>query len=882
MPKKKKLMDEGSRNERGFLVLKRKAGSKGLMVGVTGKRNKPVYEADVQKKAAKKAAEKPVSETAVEPVVPFDSRGGKSVLTDIGDYVMENGILHAMNMNVGRSIMLIEDGLKSVERRVLITMYNSGLKPTSPRIKVSGVVGNMMSTIYPHGDQASETIFRLGRESAMMFPYIDGKGNYGGVVSSEHAANRYAEARLSKYAMDCFFSESDVRNPIYDTHSSYQYDGVEPTYLPTKYPNILMNWNMGIGKGAYVYVAAFNPTEVFEATLKLMDDPEAKINIYPDCQVPIDIVNKSELKGCFDMYSFPVKVRGRFHTETQIGKDENGRKHEKNCIVFTSCPINTNGASIEESIIKIRKSEGKGGINRKDNLQEIIDINQATAINPKTGRRDPNMLELTIDYERGYDPNVIAEKLFKMTPLAATLPVKYNLIRNNKPEKCTPRKLVLEWLEVRRDQKRRYFQQKIQQAVEARDAAEALLIIYRQRKVNEMVDIIKNTKSDVETVHKLSDAFGLTEHQAYVLSNRRLKSLNGQNVDSLKQQFKEASEDYDKYCKMCNADAIDESIREDLRDGIKKYGRPRMARLLNLKTSSLDDADDKKVIIYNREMYYCLKSYDDISSIANKIDKTYDIKIIKNSDTLAVIGTNGKLKRLDGFAFGYNTSGVAFTQLGLPGVASIFQLIDDSSQLLAFVTKAGYGKVMPMTECSEKISNAKIMKINAGDELIGVVPVDEGGILGMVQDDKMYYLHVKELPVLKRASAGNWLLKSNKNACISTCIHIPKSANFLMIYGESGYAKILMTSALVQKTTRKSNACITMSGKAIYYAVPITDAESTIKLYSGKGKQKIDMEIDKKITLTANGKTTKAALSTSIASPTKVFKVGKHEFYRIK
>lgn len=874
MAKKKTMNTEGSRNERGFLILKRKTGGKGLIVGVTGKRNKPVYEADV-KKAAKKVADEVPFE--------FDSRGGKAILADVGDYVMENGILHAMNMNVGRSIMLIEDGLKSVERRVLITMYRSGLKPTSPRTKVSSVVGNMMSTVYPHGDQApSETIFRLGRQSAMMFPYVDGKGNYGGVVSSEHAANRYAEARLSQYAMDCFFSESDVRNPVYDLTKSYQYDGEEPKYLPTKYPNILMNWNMGIGKGAYVYVAAFNPTDVFEAVLKLMDDPEAKINIYPDCQVPIDIVNKSELKGCFDMYTFPVKVRGRFHTETQVGKDEYGRKHEKNCIVFTSCPINTNGEAIEESIIKIRKNDGKGGVNRKDSLQEIVDIHQATAVNSKTGRRDPNLLELSVDYERGYDPNVIAEKLFKMTPLAATLPVKYNLIRNNKPEKCTPRKLALEWIEVRRDQKRRYFQQKIQQAAEARDTTEALLIIYRKKKVNEMVDIIKNTKSDVETVRKLSDAFGLTEHQAYVLSNKRLKSLNGNNVEQLKEQYKQACEEYDKYSNLCNAQAIDDSIREDLREGIKKYGRPRMARLYDLKSTTLDDASEKKVIIYNREMYYCLKSYDDISSIANKIDKTYDIKIVTNSDTLAVVGTNGKLKRLDGFAFGYNTSGVTFTQLGLPGVASIVQLIDDSSQLLAFVTKAGYGKVMPMTECSEKISNAKIMKINAGDELIGVIPVEEGGILGMVQDDKMYYLHVKELPVLKRASAGNWLLKSNKDACITACIHIPKSANYFMIYGESGYAKILMTSAMVPKTTRKSNACITMSGKAIYYAVPIETEKSTIKLYSGKGKQKIEMSIGKNVTMTANGKSSKTALSTSIASPTKVFKVGKHEFYRIR
>lgn len=867
MPKKKKNIseaaDEYERDKDGFIKLKLKPG-KSLIIGVKGKRCKPVY---------------------AEPKIDVDelakNSDGRIIPVGVGDYVLENGILHAANMNVGRSLPLIEDGMKSVERRVLYTMFSTGLKSTSNRAKVSSVVGNMIATVYPHGDQAAaDTIYRLGRKSAMMFPYVDGKGNYGDIVTMEHAAARYGEARLSAYAMDCFFSESDVNTPIYDVQASYNFDSIAPKYLPTKYPNVLMNWNMGIGKGAFMYIAAFNPTDVFEATLKLLDNPDAKIDIYPDFQVPVDIINKADLKGCFDMYSFPVKIRGRYHTVNQIGKDENGRQFEKNSIVFTSCPINTYGKAIEDAIIKIRTNEGKS--KNKDTLPEILDVHPATAVNTKTGKRDPNMLELSIDYERGYDPNVIADKLFKMTPLSATIPVKYNLIQDNKPEKFTPRKIALEWIKMRKDQKRRYFQQKVRMSSEERDAAEALLIIYRKGKIEDMINTIRKSKSDEETIRKLADDYGLTEHQAYILSNKRLKSLNVSNIDAIKAQFDKACQDYEYYVNMCSDKAIIESIREDLKEGLKKYGRPRMARLINLKTSALDIANDKKVIVYNREMYYCITSFDDLPSIANKIDKTYEIGVIHNNDTVAVIGTNGKMKRLDGFAFGYNTSGVAFAQMGFPRVARIVK-VDDSESLLAFVTKNGYGKLMHMSELTDKAASGKIMKIAAEDELIAVTPVTKNGVLGMVQDDRMYYLHVKEMPVLKKASAGNWLLKNAGDVCLSTCIHIPEEAKYLMIYGESGYAKVMSTMALVPKTSRKSTASITMSGKMIYYALPLDDEKSTVRLYTGKGKTKLDVDIDKRVSISANGKSvSKTALSTSIAMPTKLFKVGKHEFYRVR
>lgn len=131
----------------------------------------------------------------------------------------------------------------------------------------------------------------------MMIPYIVPSGNFGGMDTLRPASSRYASASLSKYAMDCFFSENGPKFPIYDTKETYTKDGrTEPVYLTSKFPNMLMQWNQGIGRGVASWLGAFNSRDLFKATITLLDDPTAKIDIYPDYAVPVDITNKSDLK----------------------------------------------------------------------------------------------------------------------------------------------------------------------------------------------------------------------------------------------------------------------------------------------------------------------------------------------------------------------------------------------------------------------------------------------------------------------------------------------------------------------------------------------------------------------------------------------------------
>ena len=166
---------------------------------------------------------------------------------NIADYVYEKGINHSVNMNVGRNIPWMEDGLKPIERRLLYTLYTEGIIRNKME-KVISITGSVVKRFHPHGDASvADTLYRLGRSRSMMIPYIEPGGNFGNMETMKPAAPRYASAGLAQYAVDCFFSEMGAKYPIFDVKDNYHYSEKEPIYLTSRYPNILMQWNLGIG-----------------------------------------------------------------------------------------------------------------------------------------------------------------------------------------------------------------------------------------------------------------------------------------------------------------------------------------------------------------------------------------------------------------------------------------------------------------------------------------------------------------------------------------------------------------------------------------------------------------------------------------------------------
>lgn len=796
----------------------------------------------------------------------------------IGDYCYNNGLLFAMNMNVGRSIPWIEDGLKSVERRAIYVAYKKGLYG-SKSTKVASLVGAMIEMVYPHGDQsAADTIYRLGRSKTMMIPYIQEKGNYGNMSDMKPAAARYAEAALTDYAMDCFFGDIGPKRPLYDERDSYEYTSKEPIYLISRYPNILLQWNQGIGKGASSYLGAFNSIDIFKATLALMDDPNAKIDIYPDTPVPLDIVNAKALKGCFDKRKFKVAMRAPYRVELDQKRVGN-RIEDKHLLVFTAVPLGVYGLQIVEEI-KAVKLEDKNKSTKK--LPEVLDI----AIN--VDEELPGGIEIFIEYERGYDPHVLAEKLYKCTSLATVIGVKYSLIFNYMPDYATPREILLKWINQRYDQKRRYYHQVVLKAAKDRAKYEAIaMVLSTPATIDKAIGIIRKSKNDAESIKGLQSAFGMTEFQARCVIAIRLGSLQTMDIADVKAKEKEANATYKQYRRLLSEEnAVKEAVREELKAGMKKYGKKRVANLTNIEGGQ-PDPDGVKYIFYNQEMYYCTDDVNKLPEFWDKINNGYKMVRITNGETLMVFTKKGVVKILDGYAFNLSTTGINMTQLGAVDVVSIVgSNMKPGYDALAMITEQGYGKTVDVASILKVNRFSSVMNLYASDSLVDVVPVKSNdhsdSILGMVQGDTLYYVKSGDFPRYQRASAGNRIIKNVENLHISRMIYFDAtdSADYMLIYGESGYLKFLDAAYLA--FSKRGNNTISLQGKKIIGALYLHGTVDQITLYNGAGRLDLKVQIGKVVKfITSTGEEQKFKMTTSIGAPTKVLKLGKNDWYHL-
>lgn len=794
---------------------------------------------------------------------------------DIGNYVYQKGINHALNMNVGRSIPWIEDGLKSGERRVLYTMWRMKLYG-GRKEKVASITGEMIKTVYPHGDQAAaDTIYRLGRSRGMMIPYVIPGGDFGNMHVLRPASPRYASASLSPYAYECFFSDIGPKAPLYDVKENYNFSSTEPVFLTSRFPNMLMQWNQGIGKGASSWLGAFNSKDLFKVAIQMMDDPNCKVDIYPDLPIPAMIVNKSKLKGCFDKESFKVQMRAPYDIET-YQRMENGHKVDVNSIVFTALPLSVIGKIIDDQIRKIKEEDEKAGNKRLPEVKNInIEANDTT----------PGGIRLIVEYEKGYDPNVLAEKLYRMTSLSKTIGVQYTLITDNQTVDFTPRKILKQWIALRYDQKRRLFQQKVLQAAKDRARLEAIATVLDKDNVDIAIDIIRKSANNDIATEALRKKFGFTEFQAKMVLQIRLSNLPKMDIQETLKERDQAIADYKYYRSLLiSEDKIKEIIKSELEDGLKKYGKTRVAPITNLDESTVDSSQHKW-IFYNSDNYYCATDKSQIIDIAKAIDRSYHMIEITNDDAVMLINNKSKIKVLNGFAFSVNNQGISFNSMGVKNIVRILPYKQNKYTHVVSITANGLGKQMAYEECT-KTEVGSLVSLGSGDSLVDIIPVvsTEETVIGIILGESWYYTKLSDYPILKRASAGNRIIKSKKVKSLEgatlTSLDLEKTDQ-IMLYGESGYVKALDTNCM--SFSKYSANVITMPGKSIIGVVSISNsAINKVVMYDGKAVQEITIEVDKVVKFTTeSGETQRFKLSTSIGNPVKVFKKSKNEYYQL-
>ncbi len=489
---------------------------------------------------------------------------GEIVEQKIASTLEKNYMPYAMSVILSRAIPQI-DGFKPSHRKLLYTMYKMGLLG-SARTKSANIVGQTMK-LNPHGDSAIyDTMVRLSRGyEALLHPYVDSKGNFGKFYSRDMAcaASRYTEARLDDICEELF---RDIDKKTVDFVDNYDNTLKEPTLLPTTFPSILVNANTGIAVGMASSICPFNLREVCKATIKVLKNPEydiRKILLAPDFPGGgILVYNEKAIKEIYKTGKGSIKIRSRYTYDK-----------ESNCIDIIGIPPTTTAESIIDKIIELIK---------KNSIREIADVRDETGING---------LKITIDLKRNVDPDKLMQRLYKLTPLEDTFSCNFNVLVSETPKVMGVKELISEWINFRIGciKRRTIFDlNKKQDKLHLLSGLKKILL-----DIDKAVEIIRNTREEIEVVPNLMSGFDIDEVQATYVAEIKLRHLNREYIIRRTDEIQKLSDDIKILKNILDDESkIKEIIENELEDVSEKYGQPRRTMLI-YQDEIVEDIEEK-------------------------------------------------------------------------------------------------------------------------------------------------------------------------------------------------------------------------------------------------------------------------------------------------
>ena len=477
---------------------------------------------------------------------------GSIVETSIVSTLEENYMPYAMSVIVSRALPEI-DGFKPSHRKLLYTMYKMGLL-SGGRTKSANIVGQTMR-LNPHGDAAIyETMVRLARgNEALLHPYVDSKGNFGKAYSRDmaYAASRYTEAKLDDISAELF---SDIDKDAVDMAPNYDNTMLEPSLFPERFPAILVNSNFGLAVSMASNICSFNLAEVCETAVALIKNPEHNaLSTLKGPDFPgggYIVYDEAEMEKIYKTGLGAVKIRAKY----SFDKDSR-------IIEITQIPPTTTVEVIYDRIFDLVK-EGK--------LKEVSAARDET---------DINGLRLAVDLKKGYDPDVVMQKLFKLTPLQDNFNCNFNVLIAGTPRVMGVYEIISEWTEFRRQCVKRkiYF--------DLGKKREKLHLLTGLKKILMDIDyairIIRETEEEAEVVPNLMVGFGIDEPQAEYVAEIKLRHINREYILKRTEETDRLAEEIKEMEDVLNSPKkIDKVIIDELNDVVKKYSQPRRTQFL--------------------------------------------------------------------------------------------------------------------------------------------------------------------------------------------------------------------------------------------------------------------------------------------------------------
>lgn len=507
---------------------------------------------------------------------------------EVGDYNKSGMVIFQANINYARQLARAEDSLKPIERRTLYICYSLGAVP-GHNIKAAKITGALIA-IHNHNEQAAyKSIINLAQYWKKNVPLISGNCNLGSIDSPKtYAASRYAELMLSKYAYECFFEDYDAKAV---NTNEFLVGDEEPEILPSKFPNILVNGNSGIGNGFATYMPPFNVYDIVEVTTKLIKNPDIPVEelvIAPDFPTECDIIENES-----DIEQYCVTGKGNVTVRGHIDIEDHGNSW---LLIVRSLPYGISFPSVKEKVLALGKS---GAVN----IKAVHEESKAYITSDGDTRK---IFYFDVEIPKSLDPIKVQRMLYKNCDLEKTIALQSTVVVDDGKttiKTLNMKELLQYWIDARRMYKRSLFNHKINKTLADIDIDKAMIFMLEGTNLEKTVSIIRNSNTST-VVDNLLKAYGkaanINSYQAKVIASKPLSAFTKDAAERYKDEIIKLEESLEKLTSIAySAEKIDNIIISELND-LKKYGTPQRKSALITVDGEKEFADTDHRIIFTK------------------------------------------------------------------------------------------------------------------------------------------------------------------------------------------------------------------------------------------------------------------------------------------
>lgn len=710
-------------------------------------------------------------------------------IVDISKTMRESFLDYSMSVIVQRALPDVRDGLKPVHRRILYAMNDMGIVASKPFKKSARIVGEVIGKYHPHGDTAVyDAMVRMAQDFSYRYELVQGHGNFGSMDGDGAAAMRYTEARMSKIAMEMM---KDINKDTVDFDPNYDNEETEPSVLPARFPNLLVNGAVGIAVGMATNIPPHNLRETINAALAVMDDPDITImelmDNYitgPDFPTGALILGRSGIKQAYETGRGAIIMRAKHKMEDM----ENGKTR----IVFYEIPYQVNKANLISKIADLVRDKVIDGI---------------TYLNDESNR---DGVRIVVELRKDVQPDVVLNQLYRTTALQTSFGVNMLALHNGAPKLMNLKEVLQYYVDHQIDVTVRRTKFDLKKAEDRAHILEGLRIALDH--IDEIIHIIRSSETDVNARTTMMERYELSEIQANAILEMRLRRLTGLERDKIEKEYQELMETIkDLRDILANHSRVLNIIRSELNEVKERYGDDRRTEISDAEIDMQDEdlIPEEDVVITMTTNGYIKRIPSDTYRTQNRggrgvkgmtmnEDDIIELMIAMSThDHLLLFSNFGKVYRMKGF----HIPNASRTAKGLPVVnllnldknEKIEALVpverETDAKYLFFVTKNGIVKRVSINEFESIRQNGKIaITLRDDDELVGVKPTggnDEIIIAG--SNGKAVRFHEDDVRPMGRSASGVKGFQTDGSIVVG--VATSNEGSELLSVSEKGYGK---------------------------------------------------------------------------------------------